>query len=88
MTEAIAPGLVATWEAANLELTHAQLNYDKPRMDDSLEEVRQRLSRAYAGVADAYEAVLADSELPEILTAALRDAREYHRACSTSVPPR
>jgi len=87
MTE-LPPELVSAWETAQAELTAAKLNYAKPRMDDGLEEVRVRLAHAHAGVAKAYDAILVEGTLPDVLVAALHDASEFHRTSSADVPVR
>ncbi len=75
------------WEAAQLEVTHAEMNLRKPGFDDYLSELRDRLIRAHQSLSEAYDAILADSSLPDALQAALKAASQLHRERAENVPP-
>lgn len=68
------------WREANHELDHAKLNWRKPRMDDALADVADRLRRAHEVLAAVYtEMAAAVTELPAPVAAAATAAAEHHR---------
>ncbi|MFI0453725.1 YdcF family protein [Actinomadura sp. 6N118] len=72
--------LADRWAAADLELRHALTNQRRPRMDDGLTELAQRVRSAHLEMAAVFGEIASLPGLPAPLAAAATAAQVHHRS--------